>query len=72
MPPIFEEAFFTGMKDGGIILPLNWWIAAHLLNLLSLLDLIKRSNPKTCSNRCVDIGELAVHILSELDKAVSR
>jgi aminoglycoside phosphotransferase (APT) family kinase protein len=66
MPPIFEKAFLQGLKQGGMILPENWRIRVHLLNLSALLDCLVRCTPRECPNRCADIRELVGHILLEL------
>ncbi len=67
MPPEFQNAFLKGLDGGGGVLPENWYIILHLLNLLSLLDCLKRSDPKNRPNQCTDIVELIDHILSELE-----
>lgn len=67
MPPEFKESFLKGLKEGGIILPENWVTTVHLLNLLSLLDCLVRSDPKKRPNQLADIKELIDHILIELD-----
>lgn len=70
MPPIFEEAFLQGLKQGGVTLPENWRISIQLLNLSALLDCLVRSTPKESPNRCADIRELIGYILLELEKAI--
>ena len=85
MPSIFEEAFLQGLlsksKKGQSIvskfrdqycvaLPENWRITVHMLNLLSLLDCLVRSDPQNRPNQCSGIRELIDHILSELEKMV--
>lgn len=69
MPPIFEEAFLKGLKQGDVTLPENWRIRIHLLNLSALLDCLVRCTPHECPNRCADIRELVGHILLELGEA---
>jgi hypothetical protein len=66
MPPEFQDAFLKGLGDGGIILPENWRVTVNLLNLLSLLDVLKRSDPKDHSHQCADIRELIDCISLEL------
>ena len=68
MPPKFESSFTEALKKNGIILTAYWQTTTHLLNLSSLLDLLKRSDPQSHPNRCVDIRELIDHILSELER----
>ena len=67
MPPEFQNAFLKGLGVGGITLPKNWHITIQLLNLLSLLDCLKRSDPKNSPNQCSGIRELIDHMLSELN-----
>ncbi len=71
MPQIFQDSFLSGLNNGGIALPEDWQISIHLLNLISLLDCLKRSNPENQPRRCEDICELINHILIELDKTTS-
>lgn len=66
MPAEFENSFLKGLSSSGIILPNNWLATVHMLNLLSLLDCLVRSDPKNRPNQLVDIKELIKHILNEL------
>lgn len=67
MPVEFQNAFLEGLKNEGLLLPENWRITVHLFNISSLLDCLKRSDPKISPNQCADIVALIDHILSELD-----
>ena len=67
MPHEFQDAFLKGLTDGGVTLPQNWRVTVNLLNLLSLLDVLQRSDPKNSPNQCTGISELIYHILSELN-----
>ncbi|WP_371253840.1 phosphotransferase [Orientia tsutsugamushi] len=67
MPPEFQNLFIDALQRNGIKLPPDWHTTIHLLNLSSLLDLLKRSYPKDHPHRCADIRELINHILSELN-----
>lgn len=67
MPFEFQDTFLKGLELGGITLPKNWRITIQLLNLLSLLDCLKRSDPKNQPNQCTDINELIQHILMKLN-----
>ncbi len=67
MPPEFQNAFLKGLGSGGVTLPKNWHMTIQLLNLLSLLDCLKRSDPKRGPNQCAGIVELIDHILSALN-----
>lgn len=72
MPPEFQNSFVDALQKNGIKLPAHWPITIHLLNLSSLLDLLKRSDPKDHPHRCADISELINHILGELNKMNER
>jgi Ser/Thr protein kinase RdoA (MazF antagonist)/GNAT superfamily N-acetyltransferase len=67
MPPEFQSSFIDALQRNGIKLPPDWRTTVHLLNLSSLLDLLKRSDPQRHPNKCADIGGLMEHILSELN-----
>jgi hypothetical protein len=67
MPPEFQNSFIDALETNDIKLPADWRTTVHLLNLSSLLDLLKRSDPKNHPNRCADIRKLIDHILSELN-----
>lgn len=67
MPPEFQNSFIEALQKNGIKLPAHWCTTIHLLNLSSLLDLLKRSDPKDHPHRCADIRELINHILSKLN-----
>jgi aminoglycoside phosphotransferase (APT) family kinase protein len=68
MPDIFKARFLEGLEDGAVVLPDNWQITAHLLNLVSLLDVLGRRDPKIRPNQCADTLLLIDHIIKELDK----
>ena len=68
MPQQFEEAFLQGLNNGGVHLPDQWRSTVHLLNILSLLDLLIRSDPEVHSNRCSDIKSLISFILDQLNR----
>lgn len=63
----FQDAFINGLITGGAVLSTNWRHAVNLLNLLSLLDCLKRSDTNNRPNQCNDIRELINHILLELN-----
>lgn len=44
MPAEFQDAFIKGCVGSGIVLPKNWQILVCLLNIISLLDCLKRSD----------------------------
>jgi GrpB-like predicted nucleotidyltransferase (UPF0157 family)/Ser/Thr protein kinase RdoA (MazF antagonist)/GNAT superfamily N-acetyltransferase len=66
-PSEFQNSFIDSLQRNGVKFPADWRTIIHLLNLSSLLDLLKRSDPKDYQNRCADIRELITHILSELN-----
>jgi aminoglycoside phosphotransferase (APT) family kinase protein len=68
MPSEFQDAFLQGLTDGGVTLPQNWQISVHMLNLLSLLDCLKRSDPQKRPNQCADIQDLIDHLLAEINR----
>ena len=68
MPAIFQQSFLAGLKDGGVSLSKNWKITVHLLNLLALLECLKRANSKTAPIQCADSQALILYILSDLEK----
>jgi aminoglycoside phosphotransferase (APT) family kinase protein/GNAT superfamily N-acetyltransferase len=70
MPPIFKESFLQGLLQGGVTLPENWRISVHLLNLLSLLQILMRCPAKERPNQCADICELMSHIISSLEETL--
>lgn len=67
MPPEFERSFIEAMKKSGIKLQDTWRTTIHLLNLISLLDCLKRTDFQSHPNQCADILELIEHLLSELN-----
>lgn len=62
----FQDAFINSLISQKVQLPTNWRIMIHLLNLLSLLDCLKRSDLNNKPNQCADIRELIDYILYEL------
>ena len=68
MLPCFQDGFLKGLRSGGVILPEKWCASVYMLNLLSLLDCLKRSDLKNQPNRCADICELIDYILLKLTK----
>ena len=67
MPDIFSISFLEGLENGGVVLPDNWQITAHLLNLVSLLDILGRRDPKMRPNQCADTLLLIGHIITKLE-----
>ena len=69
MPSEYEEGFLQGLEEGGVKLPKNWRTSAHLLNLLSLLDMLTKCPLQERPKQCKDICELITYILHSLDDA---
>lgn len=67
MPAEFKREFLNGLTSNGIVLPKDWNITVHLLNLMSLSDCLARSVPERHPNTCADILDLIDFILNELD-----
>jgi len=66
MPSGFQNSFIEALEKNGLKLKGAWRTVIHLLNLSSLLDCLKRSDPGNHPNQCVDIHEIIAHILSDL------
>lgn len=64
MPAEYQNAFLTSLENNAVTLSETWRISVNLLNLLSLLDCLRRSDPQTHPNQCADIRELIEHILT--------
>lgn len=63
MPKEFETSFISSLNNNGVQLPKNWRITINLLNLLSLIDCLSRSDSKTRPNQCYDIKLLITNII---------
>lgn len=68
MPNEYENAFLKGLLSTGYQLPISWKITVNLLNAISLLDCLRRSDFENRPNQIKDIKELIDHILSNLSK----
>ena len=66
MPKEFQNAFINALVKGGMQLPTNWEDTTHLLNLLALLDCLKRANAEIQPNQCKDVYELIEYNLQRL------
>ncbi len=67
VPPAFEEAFLRGLKKSGISLHDSWRISVDILNLLSLLDCLVRSDRENRPNQVLDISTLIRYITAQLE-----
>lgn len=68
MPDEYKKGFIDSLTDSGMTLPDGWHITIILLNLLSLLDCLKRTQPAKQSQRTEDILSLINYNLSVLDE----
>ncbi len=68
MPPDFEDSFIRGLTCNGKSLPENWHSTIHLLNLVSLLDILRKENHKPFPHRCEDIHRLINNIIEKLSQ----
>ena len=66
MPQSYEESFVKGLHSAGYNLPDNWRSKIAMLNLLSLLDCLQRSDPNNRPKQIADIQQLIEHILNSL------
>jgi aminoglycoside phosphotransferase (APT) family kinase protein len=72
MPPAYEQSFLAGLCSSGIVLPGDWRITVHLLNLLSLLDCLRRGDPMNRPLQYADIKKLITHILHALARCGAK
>ena len=63
----YESAFLKGLEEGGYVLPKNWRVTIHLLNLLALLDSLNRCDLKKSPKQVLDISDLIRWIVRELE-----
>ena len=63
MPEYFVNSFINGLLEGGYFLPSDWNKKIKILNILSLLSCLQRSDPRACPNQTQDIKELLQHII---------
>jgi aminoglycoside phosphotransferase (APT) family kinase protein len=68
MPNEYQSSFLEGLLSTGYQLPNFWQMTVNLLNILSLLDCLRHSNPDNRPNQIKDIKELISHILFHLRK----
>ncbi len=66
MSPMYETAFLSGLKKGGVPLPEDWRLRIDLLNILNLLSCLVRCLPDQRPNQCADICDLIGTILSRI------
>ncbi|WP_119344351.1 phosphotransferase family protein [Facilibium subflavum] len=68
MPKAYQDSFLKGLSSTGHQLPDSWQITVNLLNIMSLLDCLKRSDVNSRPNQTKDIKMLISHILYDLKK----
>ena len=68
MPDEYQDAFLKGLSGSGYGLPSSWQITVNLLNIVSLLDCMVRSDSENRPNQIKDIQELIAHILDVFSK----
>jgi GrpB-like predicted nucleotidyltransferase (UPF0157 family)/aminoglycoside phosphotransferase (APT) family kinase protein len=68
MPDEYQNSFLKGLRGSGYELPSSWQITVNLLNIVSLLDCLVRSDSENRPNQIKDIQELIAHILDVFSK----
>ena len=68
MPGEYQDSFLKGLRGIGYELPSSWQITVNLLNIVSLLDCLVRSDSENRPNQIKDIQELIAHILNAFSK----
>jgi hypothetical protein len=63
MPKAFEASFLKGLTDNGVHFPTNWAEITTIMNLLSLLDCLERTDSVKQPRRYADIKELIAYFL---------
>ena len=63
IPNNYQDSFLKGLRGSGYELPSSWQITVNLLNIVSLLDCLVRSDSKNRPNQIKDIQELINNIL---------
>lgn len=66
MPSVYQDSFIEGLTSGGYTLPNHWQTTVHLLNIISLIDCLERSDPKDSPHRIRDIKALLQHLCAHI------
>ena len=66
MPHEYQDSFLKGLRQSGYELPSSWQMTVSLLNIVSLLDCLVRSDPENRPSQIKDIQDLIAHILDVL------
>lgn len=69
MPNDYQDSFLKGLRGSGYELPSSWQMTVNLLNIVSLLDCLVRSDSENRPNQIKDIQELIDHILVFLNQS---
>jgi len=66
LPSLYEQSFIHGFSASGGVYPDNWRVTIALLNILALLDCLKRSDSHLQPKRCDDIKEQIIYFVNYL------
>ena len=64
MPDEYQDSFLKKLQESGYKLPKYWQITVNLLNIVSLLDCLIKSDSENRPNQFNDIQNLLAHILN--------
>lgn len=68
MPHEYQSSFLHGLSSNGYILPSSWEKTVCLLNIISMLDCLARSDSQNRPHQIQDIQELISHNLEVFSK----
>jgi GrpB-like predicted nucleotidyltransferase (UPF0157 family)/aminoglycoside phosphotransferase (APT) family kinase protein/GNAT superfamily N-acetyltransferase len=68
MPNEYQDSFLKGLRGSGYELSSSWQITVNLLNIVSMLDCLVRSDSENRPNQIKDIQELIANILDVFSK----
>ncbi len=68
MPNEYQDSFLKGLRGSSYELPSCWQITVNLLNIVSMLDCLARSDSENRPNQIKDIQELIANILGVFSK----
>jgi aminoglycoside phosphotransferase (APT) family kinase protein len=72
LPPTYEGAFLEGLKDGGAALPPGWRVTMRLMNISSLLWILRRCENGDRPKMVADICRLLEYIAGWLGSAQAK
>lgn len=67
MPSDFRAGFLHGLQNENIELPKDWKQLVHLHNILALLEIASRSDPKKTPYQTQDIHDLVIYHLNAVE-----